>query len=263
MRKVPIIILFAIIPLLASCAHQQQRHARLTIFHGNAPAASPSPAATTKPVKTKTGKPYQVAGVWYYPIASNAHYNRTGIASWYGKKFHGKKTANGERYDMYAMTAAHTTLPLPSMVRVTNLSNGRSIIVRINDRGPFVNDRIIDLSYTAAKKLDMIQHGTARVRVQTINAQGVVSNGNSQEHQRKRVVNGKIYVQLGAFRSFETAKDMRQRLHLDFPTADIVHRGHDDLYRVRVGPFANEWRSQQIIQQLQDEGYAHPMMVVQ
>lgn len=112
----------------------------------------------------KVGNPYQVAGLWYYP-AEDFGYREEGIASWYGPNFHGKRTANGEVYDMDAMTAAHKTLPIPSVVEVTNLENGRSIKLRINDRGPFVEGRIIDLSRRAAERLDVIRSGTARVRV--------------------------------------------------------------------------------------------------
>jgi rare lipoprotein A len=124
--------------------------------------------ATQAPVpltKYKVGNPYQVNGVWYYP-AVDYNYDQTGIASWYGPGFVGHQTANGEEYDQNAMTAAHKTLPLPTLVRVTNLENGRQIQVRINDRGPFVNDRIIDLSRRSAQLLGMEAQGTARVRVQ-------------------------------------------------------------------------------------------------
>lgn len=115
----------------------------------------------------KVGTPYKVNGVRYVP-REDPNYDRTGIASWYGRKFHGRQTANGERYDMYAVSAAHPTLPLPSFVRVTNLQNGRSIVVRINDRGPFARGRIIDLSYRAAQLLGYVKQGTARVRVSAV-----------------------------------------------------------------------------------------------
>jgi len=115
----------------------------------------------------KVGKPYQVDNIWYYPQVDPG-YNETGIASWYGEPFHGRKTANGETYDMNQLTAAHKTLPMPSNVRVTNLENGRSIVVTVNDRGPFVNGRIIDLSRRAAQLLGVIQKGTAKVRVEVV-----------------------------------------------------------------------------------------------
>ncbi|MEQ1868252.1 MAG: septal ring lytic transglycosylase RlpA family protein, partial [Micropepsaceae bacterium] len=113
----------------------------------------------------KVGTPYQIAGVWYYP-KEDPFYDETGVASWYGEDFHGKATANGERYDMDAFTAAHRTLPMPTIVRVTNLENGRSIKLRVNDRGPYARGRIIDVSNRAAKLLGFSNKGTARVRVQ-------------------------------------------------------------------------------------------------
>lgn len=115
----------------------------------------------------KVGNPYEVAGIWYYP-AEDYGYREEGLASWYGPGFHGKLTANGEVYDMNALTAAHKTLPISSVVKVTNLENGRSMKLRINDRGPFVDDRIIDLSRRSAQMLDVIKNGTARVRVELV-----------------------------------------------------------------------------------------------
>lgn len=133
-------------------------------------ATRPSgPTASAAPGKGiyKVGNPYQIAGVWYYP-KENPKYDETGIASWYGPGFHGKYTANGEAYDMNDLTAAHQTLPMPVFVRVTNLENGRSIVVRVNDRGPFANGRIIDMSRRGAQLLGFEQKGTARVRVQYV-----------------------------------------------------------------------------------------------
>jgi rare lipoprotein A len=115
----------------------------------------------------KVGDPYQIAGVWYYPKEDYNH-DETGIASWYGTKFHGRKTANGEIYDMNALTAAHRTLPMPSYVRVTNLENGRSLVLRVNDRGPFARSRVIDVSRRGAQLLGFQQQGTAKVRVQIL-----------------------------------------------------------------------------------------------
>jgi len=111
----------------------------------------------------KIGRPYTIGDVWYYP-AENYEYNETGVASWYGAQFHGRATANGETYDMNALTAAHKTLPMPTLVRVTNLENGRAVVLRVNDRGPFAQGRIIDVSRRAAQLLGFEKHGTARVR---------------------------------------------------------------------------------------------------
>ncbi|MEH6404960.1 MAG: septal ring lytic transglycosylase RlpA family protein [Sneathiella sp.] len=136
----------------------------------------------------KIGKPYQVKKIWYYP-AEDLNYNETGIASWYGEPFHGRKTANGAVYDMNQLTAAHKTLPMPTDVRVTNLENGRSIVVTVNDRGPFVHGRIIDLSRRAAQLLGVVRKGTAKVRVevaQPSNKKGVRFLAKAQTSDKER-----------------------------------------------------------------------------
>lgn len=121
-----------------------------------------------EPLSSRANEPYTALGRRYVPYRSLHPYRQRGIASWYGRQFHGRRTSSGERYDMYAMTAAHTILPIPSYARVTNLSNGRSVVVRINDRGPFHRDRIIDLSYAAAHKLGYAVAGSARVEVEAL-----------------------------------------------------------------------------------------------
>lgn len=147
---------------LSGCAETTLvNHTAKSVFRPD----SPQPAG--KGGIYKVGNPYQINGVWYYP-KEDPTYNETGIGSWYGDQFHGKTTANGESFDMNEVTAAHPTLPLPSMVRVTNLENGRSILVRVNDRGPYVNGRIIDLSRRAAQLLGYDRQGTAKVRVQYV-----------------------------------------------------------------------------------------------
>ena len=150
-----------------------------------------SRAVAEKPAPTagiyKVGKPYQVKSVWYYP-SEDAQYDRTGIASWYGKPFHGRRTANGEIYDMNALTAAHKTLPMPVRVQVTNLENGRSLVLKVNDRGPFVNGRIIDVSRRAAQLLGFFRQGTAKVRVTIIDqprGQVVVKRVSTPEEQKR------------------------------------------------------------------------------
>lgn len=149
---------------LAACAAPTPRLAtRLPEAGASSGAKAPSGAGG----RYKVGKPYQVGGVWYVP-KEDPNYNQVGLASWYGPQFHNKATANGETFDMNTLTAAHKTLPLPSLVEVTNLENGRKIIVRVNDRGPFVGDRIIDLSKAAARELDFERKGLAKVRVRYV-----------------------------------------------------------------------------------------------
>ncbi|MDX8397982.1 MAG: septal ring lytic transglycosylase RlpA family protein [Mariprofundaceae bacterium] len=221
----------------------------------------------------KTGKPYQVAGQWYYPLASSAGYNQIGTASWYGKKFHGKKTANGERYNMHALSAAHKTLPMPSMVKVTNLENGRSIIVRVNDRGPFVKSRIIDLSYAAAKALAYDQQGTARVRVQVLDASSNQKQQASTPVAASPVVKASssassaaqagIYVQLGAFSSQHNAQSLQQDLMDQFPNVHLQHISQSNLYRVRIGPFQSPPETENIILSLEQQGYHNAIVIIE
>ena len=152
--------------LLSACAETQLAvHAAKSVANHVAP--EPAPSVPPGQGTYKVGNPYQVAGVWYYP-KEDPNYDEKGIASWYGSKFHGRSTANGETYDMNSLTAAHKTLPLPTMVRVTNLENGRALVLRVNDRGPFVHGRIIDVSRRAAQLLGFIRDGTARVRVESL-----------------------------------------------------------------------------------------------
>lgn len=130
--------------------------------------AIPDAVPRHEPLRPANMRPYAALGKWYTPKTSHESYRERGMASWYGRRYHGQRTATGEIYDMYGMTAAHTTLPLPSYVRVTNISNGKSVVLRVNDRGPFLSDRLIDLSYTAAYKLDVLDTGSALVEVESI-----------------------------------------------------------------------------------------------
>lgn len=175
---------------------------------------------------------YTVLGQTYTPDTSIEPYEKEGMASWYGKRFHGKKTASGEVYDMYGMTAAHRTLPIPSYVRVTSLANGKSVIVRVNDRGPFSKNRLIDLSYVAAHKLDYLGAGTTRVRVEAIDP--------SQYDVEGAPLDDGIYLQLGAFKTEEKAHRLREKVEKNIespaPPARVVLEGR--LHRVTLGPYA-------------------------
>ena len=195
-------------------------------LHGGGEQTSPTPQSGKAP---RGSKPYTIMGKTYYPIQDAHNFAETGIASWYGSDFHGKKTANGERYDMYGMTAAHKLLPFGTNVRVTNLENGKSIVVRINDRGPFVNDRVIDLTKTGAEKISMIAKGTARVRLEAIGTvPGVQANGD---------MTGSFYVQVGAFGVQNNADRLVGTLRSQGMTARSVFRDRDSLWRVQVGPY--------------------------
>ncbi|MDD4952719.1 MAG: septal ring lytic transglycosylase RlpA family protein, partial [Desulfovibrionaceae bacterium] len=153
-------------------------------------------------------EPYTVLGRTYYPLPSAAGYSRTGIASWYGEDFHGKPTASGETYDMHALTAAHKTLPLGTRVRVTNLSNGRWVDLTVNDRGPFVGDRLIDLSYAAARRIDSAASGLARVRVEALGSGDAPGPVYASSAGSGRL----YYVQVGAYADLDNAIQARERL---------------------------------------------------
>lgn len=200
---------------------------RYSIAQDKAPdvALTADQVATTTPRKEPLSKhgnksPYTVNGQQYHILASTSEYREEGIASWYGAKFHGHHTSNGETFDMNKISAAHKTLPLPTWVKVTNLDTGKSINVRVNDRGPFHGGRIIDLSYAAAVKLEYQDKGTARVRVEVISGDELDTSS--------------YYVQVGAFSQKDSARALQQRLSEQVPDKVGVYK--DELYRVRIGP---------------------------
>jgi rare lipoprotein A len=228
-------------------------------------AAAPAPPANPEAVpdavpraepRSAHGNPpfYDVLGRRYFVLAAAEGYSERGVASWYGPTFHGGNTSSGEPYDMYGMTAAHKTLPLPTYARVTNLRNGKSIVVRINDRGPFVANRLIDLSYTAAAKLDMLREGTTLVEVRALTP-GVPDTLT----RSSAVPPAELYVQAGAFADEQNAQRLLERLHAAglanaFVVSPLVNKSR--LYRVRLGPVANVAEFDQLATRLQALGIA-------
>jgi len=210
------------------------------------PASKPAPWAPGKKSGgyLKTTKPYTIMGTTYYPLADAYGYEKIGVASWYGRKFHGRPTASGETYNMYGISAAHKTLPLGTVVEVTRLDTNKKIVVRINDRGPFVATRIIDLSYGAARRLGMADRGTAKVRVVAL-ARGRPGPRGGAPVAVKPPPNfskGRFWVQVGAFSVRDNAEKVRERLL--FPVEKIrlepyKHVNGDTLTRVRIGPFTD------------------------
>lgn len=197
---------------------------------------------TQYPVYNKQGKkapatqrPYTINGKTYYPIYSSNGYHETGVASWYGKKFHGRKTANGETFNMHALTAAHKTLPMNTMLLVRNLENGKETIVRINDRGPFSNKRIIDLSYKAAKSLGMINSGIAKTEIIALE-QRTGTTSSTKRMQSQDFNKGSFYIQVGSFLN----KDNAQKLARQFQAKGIkiiispFTRNNKTYHRVRM-----------------------------
>jgi len=184
-------------------------------------------------------KPYKVFGKWYQPMPDSKGFRQHGMASWYGQDFHGKKTSNGEIYDMYAMTAAHKTLPLGTYVQVHNLENNRKLEVRINDRGPFVRGRIIDLSYTAAKELGLVGPGTAKVEIVALGTPATTDGGTGRTFVQGDYFSGNFTFQVGAFAHRENAERLKRKLAEQYKNAHITlyDRGDMKFYRVRVGTF--------------------------
>ena len=218
--------------------------------------AEPAPAATDTARATRGNPPfYDEFGQRYYVLPTAAGYRERGVASWYGKKFHGRPTSSGERYDMHAYTAAHATLPLPTYARVTNLRNGASVVVRINDRGPFVKNRLIDLSYAAASRLDMIEAGTTLVEVETIDPHSgapVTTDADAAEHD--------VFVQVGAYGNPRNAERIRTKLYNYGIEKVVVAQGDSDtgrpVHRVRIGPLDDIATYDALVERLQALGFS-------
>lgn len=215
--------------------------------------AIPDAIPKDEPFNRNTSKAYKVLGKRYVPLADNAEYKARGLASWYGRKFHGNATSIGEPYDMYAMSAAHPTLPLPSYARVTNLENGKSVVVRVNDRGPFHPGRIIDLSYTAAHKLDILK-GVTRVEVESVLADAAPTSFVALAEQKltpdlpppaasveAAPMQPAFYLQLGAFTNPVTADNVlaqaTAKLSSGFPS--VMRLEQNGMFKIQAGPFAS------------------------
>ncbi len=225
------------------------------------------PDAVPRPEpRSARGNPpfYEVFGKRYHVMASSTGYREQGIASWYGPTFHTRPTSSGEAYDMYAMTAAHKSLPLPTYVRVTHLGNGRSIIVRVNDRGPFVGERIIDLSYTAAHKLDMTRAGTAFVEVEALQPGSLDDAARAllRAQTPTSALPPKIYAQAGAFAAADNAQRLAARLRQHgLDSVEILSPlAGSALYRVRLGPVADVAGYDALVAQLKQLGIV-PQMI--
>ena len=216
-----------------------------------------------------TQRPYRIGGRTYYPIPTAHGYRETGIASWYGRKFHGRRTANGEIYDMYADTAAHKTLPMNTVVLVRNLDNGRSTVVRINDRGPFVKNRIIDLSYGAARKLGLDRTGTARVVITALGEREKTAAGaGSPEKKTIRLKSqdfdrGRFYIRVATFEEHDKAMEVGQKFAARgrdviiqrFPAAGT------HLYRVLVYAGTSLRKARKEEKLLESQGYPYALVI--
>lgn len=227
--------------------------------------------------------PYQVFGKDYVPVRMGAGFRQRGMASWYGRRYHGQKTSMGEIYDMYAMTAAHPTLQIPSYARVTNVANGRSVVVRVNDRGPFLSDRVIDLSYVAAYKLGYIQAGSALVDVESVAADGsqvtaaapqrpvappppVSAPIPAQESAPLPVsadASG-VYLQLGAFSMRDNAESFRAKIYkdLDWLSDPMQVNTQGGMFRLQLGPYRSQEEARQMAERIRSGLNLRPVMLV-
>jgi rare lipoprotein A len=236
-----------LIVLLAGCAGPGPRPA--PDYRRDGPPAEavdldaiPDAVPRDEPPCRPCSRPYRFEGVTYRPLASAAGYQARGVASWYGREFHGRATSNGESYDMLAMTAAHPTLPIPSYVRVTHLGNGRSVVVRVNDRGPFRRDRLIDLSYVAAAKLGLIGPGSGPVEVRAVLPGAPTFPTAPVSTVATAPLQGEgFYLQVGAFADAAAAQRLAARLHgenLAPVTVQADNTPPRGVHRVRLGPLA-------------------------
>ena len=233
--------------------------------------------------------PYQVFGRDYVPMRASGGFTQRGMASWYGRRYHGEKTSNGETYDMYAMTAAHPTLPLPSYARVTNPANGRSVVVRVNDRGPFLSDRVIDLSYVAAYKLGYVQAGSTLVDVVSITPGGETLATSSPAPPPQQMTPppqmqppqqvtppivaaplpssadaSGIYLQLGAFSMRDNAESFRAKVYkdLDWLTESMRVDAQGGLFRLQLGPYRSQEEARRMAERFRTQLNLQPVLLV-
>ncbi|MDO8925957.1 MAG: septal ring lytic transglycosylase RlpA family protein [Sideroxyarcus sp.] len=226
----------------------------------------PDAVPKAEPLHRYANRPYSALGKTYTPLQTTGTYKERGVASWYGKKFHGQRTSIGEVYDMYGMTAAHPTLPIPSYARVTNVATGKSVVVRVNDRGPFLHQRIMDLSYVAAAKLGYINSGSAEVEVESIAVSGTapvetppikvepLPPAPTLPVERAGPSTGKVYLQLGAFKSPQGAESflVRMRSEMGEGSKPLMLFEKQGLTRVHLGPYASESEARNAAARLED-----------
>jgi len=299
-RKITVLILATI--LLASCgttSKHKPEQASLPVAGGylegdgpgsDAPAdidAIPDATPINEPLHRYANRPYTALGTAYTPLKTVGDFKERGIASWYGKKFHGQRTSSGENYDMYAMTAAHPTLPIPSYARVTNVANKKSVIVRINDRGPFLHDRVVDLSYTAAYKLGILGKGSGEVEVESLEPKRTINILPVNTVQTQPLLNslplppaevpvaaipgpavssdisgGNYYLQLGAFESQQNADaflvKMQGKLNGGGKQLKMTSKG--GFIRVHIGPYVTESEARQSAESLESKLGFKPML---
>lgn len=250
------LVVIALTLFLLACSSEPA--SRYSQQHDSIPTRLPNaneliePVPKSEPPSRQGNRTYQLFGRTWEVMADARGYTENGMASWYGEKFHGHLTSNGETYDMYAMSAAHKTLPLPTYVRVTNLNNDRSVVVRVNDRGPFHGDRVIDLSYVAAYKLGFLANGTAPVRIEALHP----APDNSELATTTPIAAHDLpqfYIQVHSGRDLQRLTAAAQQL-TEIYSVPATTQPNKGLHRVLLGPFA-EAQTDQLLQQLKADGY--------
>jgi rare lipoprotein A len=222
----------------------------------------PEPRPRTRPGQPR---PYKIGKNWYQPIKHAQGFRQRGIASWYGKDFHGRRTANGEIYNMYAMTAAHKTLPLGTYVKVTNLRNDKTVVVRINDRGPFIRGRVIDMSYASAKKLGLVGPGTAPVEVVALGKREKTTTGAvKQTYVPVNYYEGNFSVQVGAYQEKSNALRVKEKLDEKYQAHIVVYESsRGTFYRVRAAKCRTLDEARRYEKMLEADGYTDAMVVAE
>lgn len=259
MYKTSLIISLLISLALTACSSGRYQHA-----NDSTPTRLPSKAelkdaiARAEPYSRGGNKNYQVDGKYYKVLTSAEGFEQVGLASWYGNKFHGHLTSNGEIYDMYTMSAAHKNLPLPTYLTVTNLANQKSVIVRVNDRGPFHPSRIIDLSYSAAYKLDMLKKGTAKVKITAITNfdQAIKSKVDINSNRKAASVIGITtpYIQVFATSKQQLAHKTAEALAKQ-TNQKVNYPEHQGIFRIQIGPIDNLQTLNELLKTLKNNGY--------
>ncbi|QIZ77590.1 septal ring lytic transglycosylase RlpA family protein [Ferrimonas lipolytica] len=259
-------IALIVVTLLAGCAGSGSNNSRYQISQDHAPTEAPDlshlepPAPRYEAMSPGGNRNYTVLGKDYKVLASAEGFVKEGTASWYGKKFHGHLTSNGETYDMYGFSAAHKSLPLPTYAKVTNLANGKHVVVRVNDRGPFHGDREIDLSYAAAYKLDVLKHGTAQVRIEALT---FPKPGTEAEIQPEPTTanSGGHYVQLAASSQKSNLDQLGAKISKQYSVPSRVTQ-QGSLYKLQLGPFDTVARTQELLNLLQAAGFSSAFKIL-
>lgn len=207
--------------------------------------------------------PYRVLGSTYTVMAKSKSFKQVGTASWYGKKFHGQRTSSGERFDMFKMTAAHKNLPIPCYARVTNKENGKSVIVKVNDRGPFHGNRVMDVSWAAAAKLDMLDQGTAKISIEVVTPEAAKSDTVIVQNDVPAMPSALFFVQVGAFGTVDNALNMQSQLSsiVDLPIEISDVTEPKPVHKVQIGPFVDEASAEKARNYLLQVAAINPIIV--